>query len=636
MRRKKERLTIPFHKWGNGESPQDLIDRWKEKLFPVKTIPDDVRLCRSFHDFIAFDIETTGFNPRSNEMFSYSMCDMSGNAHVYRTPGTRKRHWRKPIEQLQDFLSSETKIPIVHNALFEWYFLGYKYQIRPIYRYFHDTIIMSRICMSNARSHALKDLSFDLAGWDTDVDDQVEKHGIGGYHLIDRDLFDTYQIYDVQRTILLFQLFYNEIASSDKLIEEYIINLMMVWVCIDMRSRGMYLDREGTENLKQTLIDGVSGAEIDFYKEYGSRINLGSTKQVSKALYTDMKYPVKKKTKSGANSTGKDTIQLLSEEFPDDIVIDALRRYRTYKTALGYIKQYEESGQLLEDNAVHSQLDPNGARATGRFNSTNPNMQNVGSGKSKDNKYSVKLRKCFKARPGYKMYLIDYSGIELRLAADHCNDTNMIGIINRDENGHEVYATCMFPNYPTMEKSEQEKTYKACKNGHFGMIYGAGKNKLMNTLSLKSYAVESGLNRYAQDHLPLRYFADSAIKAVEEVGYVKTIFDRKLWVNPEMAYEGSNYIIQGTAAGVLKRGLYAVWVYTLNNPDLGINLLLTIHDEIIFEIPLNIVINKRREKKIISDIMKLMTGINHIRVKLDVEAECTISTWNDVKDFKID
>ena len=115
-------------------------------------------------------------------------------------------------------------------------------------------------------------------------------------------------------------------------------------------------------------------------------------------------------------------------------------------------------------------------------------------------------------------------------------------------------------------------------------------------------------------------------------GYVTTAFGRKLYIPRNKPYIGANYVIQGTAAGILKRGQNKVYRYLKSEWNNDIKMVLPIHDELIIQYPKKLL---RYKDRILKTISQLMTDIPEISIRLDVEWKVTRKSWDEAKEIKV-
>ena len=614
----------------------------------------------SFKDHYAFDVETTGLRPHNGDrIFSFCIADYKGNVDVYQMNNRGKK-------VLKEFWADKTKQKVMHHGKFDMSFLKYHDVPIPKGTIIHDTMIASQMLRNLAPTHSLDGLAWELCGYPKDLDSDIKKEGkaLGGYDKIPKKKMTKYQIADGQRTMLLHQGFLPEILESPALYQDYLVEMELIFVTMRLEEYGIYIHRKNCNNLINHLNEELDYINDEAYELLGYRANIASNQQLQSILFKRLNLPPLKVTKNGP-SCDMDTINYLRESHPHPI-LDLILKHRTYTKGVAMLNSYLELAGMTKEGKLFPTINTNGAKKTGRESSTNPNLQNVSKSTNPRNPYTVAARKAFKAPPRHILFLVDYSGIEMRLIVDACNQKELMKIIKVGGDVHMPAVECFYgskfsnrercikhmiktnkENKKIIKKNvkkygreqgleESWKIFKkvlrgAAKNAHFGMAYGASLAKLANTLSLSIIDTKIGFDRYAEKYPEVAYFTQNIAKEVKEKGYVITAFGRKLYVNKRKAYMGANYKIQGTAGGVIKRAQIKVDKWTSKYyPEIRINI--PIHDEIIMSYPLKYI---NKQKFLLPKISKLMTNIPGIKVRLDVEWKRTLTTWDKAKEIEV-
>jgi len=253
------------------------------------------------------------------------------------------------------------------------------------------------------------------------------------------------------------------------------------------------------------------------------------------------------------------------------------------------------------------------------------------------NPFPVPARKCFKCKPKHVLYFVDYAGLQMRLIADSCGEEEMIGIINKNGDIHELATELFYSGLEKpkilkklLSKREWKKYRNAGKNTHFAIPFGAGVKQASKTLNLPLDIAYIGVETYCLRYPKVAYYSKFQIEQVRRFGYVLTPFGRKLYVPQDKAYIGANYYIQGAEAGLMKRALIRVNKYFEKEWNDRLKLVLDIYDEVIFSCPVDLV---KYESEYIKNVSTLMTDIKEIKVRLDVEWKKSESTWYNAKEI---
>lgn len=586
----------------------------------------------------SFDVETTGFDYYGDDtIFAFCIGNMKGKVKNYRLDGKWGYDAGEAEKILQNFWFDTSIEKIMHNAKFDYSFvcehlkkLGKR--IPPITK-IHDTMMMSRLLRNLAPSHALDYLAWELGEYDRSLDAVIKKQGnaLGGYQNIPGHLMDVYQKRDGERTALLFQTFYPHIKKDVKLYKDYLVEMELIKTTQRMEKHGILVDKNNCTKLIKWLMRELDDIQAEIKKMTGEFINLNSDASVARILYRKLQMPILKYTPTNQPATDKNTLSRLRETNPHPIH-DLIEKQRSYTKGIAMIESYLKFSR--HTGYIHPNINTNKAR-TGRESSENPNLQNVSKNAALLNKFPVPARRAFRAPPGSVLYLVDYSGIELRLIIDQCGDLELIDMINEGIDIHDLFCQYWFSDnvYKNLKDLKRKDVLRGGgKNANFGLAYGASPFKLSSTLGLNLAETLEGYKRICDRFPKIAFFTKNLMDVIREQGYVLTPFGRRLYVPKDKIYAGSNYLIQGTAAGVLKRAQIKVDKYCRIVLKDNVHIVIPVHDELILEYKRKL-FNKRHV--ILPKISRLMTNIPEIKVKLDVEWKVTYTNWSSAKKVDI-
>jgi DNA polymerase-1 len=319
-------------------------------------------------------------------------------------------------------------------------------------------------------------------------------------------------------------------------------------------------------------------------------------------------------------------------------IFDLILKQRSYTKGVSMIASYLKASE--RDSILYPHINTNPTN-TGRESSNNPNMQNISKEIALKTRFPVPARRGFRARPGHILVLGDYAGIEMRLIIEHTGEPELVELIQRNGDPHDLAAQIFYGElYTVPEKAcaftreiDPKRAKKvmrtAAKNAQFALAYGAGLQKIADTLMLSVVQAKPGHEAYCRRFPRVAGYTRKMARQAELTGKITTPFGRHLRIRADKPAAASNYMIQGTAAGILKRAQVRVDEY-LRNADTDIRMLLPIHDELIFEVP-------RRELSqlpiVLREIERRMTEMSEIRVPLAVEWKMTNYTWDKAKEF---
>ncbi|HVG08636.1 MAG TPA: DNA polymerase I [Thermoanaerobaculia bacterium] len=355
-------------------------------------------------------------------------------------------------------------------------------------------------------------------------------------------------------------------------------------VLLGMEEAGILLDPGYLGAMSEELGTELAQLEEEIYRQAGERFNLGSPQQLGTILFEKMGLPVLKRTqKTKSYSTGAETLEdLAGRGYP---IAQLLLRYRE----LSKLKStYVDALPLLValDGRIHTRFNQ-AVAATGRLSSTNPNLQNI----PIRTELGQRIRKAFVAAPGHVLLVADYSQIELRILAHIAQEQELIRAFAAGEDIHRSTAAVVFSVSPELVTSEQRR---AAKTINFGILYGMSAFGLGQALSIPSREAEVFIKAYLDRYAGVRTYVEETQKSAEKEGKVETLYGRVRWL-PDIQSKNRNLRenarrmainarIQGTAADLLKLAMIAT-DRRLKKEHPDARLLLTVHDELVLEVP---------------------------------------------------
>lgn len=580
---------------------------------------------------LSVDTETTGLEPWNGHYpFVITLADEQGNtvfarllpgekgadpekgASDCRLPGSLERLGHLPsegrwavrgaikgletIEAIKRVLSNPNVVKIFHNAKFDRMMLRHAgFEINGP---FHDTMIMARLVFPDIQSVSLKSLArflFKVKYQSEEaLHDWFRTSGTKKFYHAPGEILEPYASDDAKYTMALFRGLHPKIRG--RTYELYLHELQLVDIIIRMETRGMLCDLGYAKKQAHACraYQAVRQERVD--RLNGGAINLNSPKQLQGLLFEKLqlhrtlspedrsRYESILRTPNGSYSTKREVLKIYKHPVIQDIM-----EYRMFGKMGG---TYFEKFLTLADRGgvIHPTFWQSGTR-TGRFSGSNPSFQTIPSITSGrlldfDRDKLPNVRQCFITRPGYHMYAPDFSQIELRIAAWYAGEERMIQAFIDGEDIHDATTKAIFPDSWEDEDhpgkiDKPKRTF--CKMVNFGVLYGMGIGKLSSDLGVPIERARSFLARYFSTYPGLRELMRKCQADIAVKGYVESIYGRQFRPDISKAYKGLNYLIQGTAADVMKRSL--IRLDTLRkNMDLDLYILNTVHDEMIFEI----------------------------------------------------
>ena len=449
----------------------------------------------------------------------------------------------------------------------------------------HDTLLESYVLEVHER-HELGMLAQRHCGWTMLGYDDVTGKGVGRIAFTSVDVARATE-YVAQRTdcaLALHTLMHPRIESDEKLHFIYgSIEMPALPVLWRMERNGVLLDRQKLEAQSHEIGKEILSLEQKAYEAAGQPFNLGSPKQIQEILFERQKLPVKKKTPSGQPSTDEDSLAELALDHPLPKLILEHRALSKLKST--YTDKLPKSINPATGR-VHTTYSQTTA-VTGRLSSNEPNLQNI----PIRTPAGRRIRECFIAPPGSKILSADYSQIELRIMAHLSGDENLRRAFRDGEDVHRATAAEVFGVPLSAVEPDHRRVAKVI---NFGLIYGMSSFGVAQNLGIDRGTAQTYVERYFARFPGAKRYMDETRKRAKEVGYVETVFGRRLWL-PELrsgapvrrqAAERAaiNAPMQGTAADLIKLAMIAVQNF-LERERLKTLLIMQVHDELVLEVP---------------------------------------------------
>jgi DNA polymerase-1 len=477
----------------------------------------------------------------------------------------------------------------------------------------HDTLLQSYVLESH-RSHDMDSLAQRHLGEKTVTYEEVCGKGVHQitFDQVNLETATNYAAEDADITLRLHHAMYPAIAADEKLLKIYRdIEMPAMHALAVMERNGILIDVPKLAAQAQVVGQRLLDLEKQIHELAGQPFNIQSPKQIAEILFGKLELPVVKKTPSGAPSTDEEVLQKLAENFP------LPARILDYRSLAKLQSTYIEKLPRMvnpKTGRVHTSYSQ-AVAVTGRLASSDPNLQNI----PVRTEEGRKIREAFIAKPGAVMVSADYSQIELRIMAHIAEDESLLKAFAAGEDIHKATAAEMF-HVDLKDVTSEQRRYAKVIN--FGLIYGMSAFGLAGNLGIERSAAQQYIDTYFARYPGVAdYMAQTRISA-KELGYVETVFGRRLWL-PEirsangMRRQGAeraaiNAPMQGTAADLIKLAMIAVQTWLEQN-KLETRMLLQVHDELVLEVPEN-------ELELVKKHLPgLMTDVAALKVPLLVE-----------------
>lgn len=357
------------------------------------------------------------------------------------------------------------------------------------------------------------------------------------------------------------------------------IELPLVRILRAMERVGVRLDVEAFEEVAKAVRKELRELEEQIYELAGERFLISSPQQLGRILFEKLGLPKRRRGKTGY-STDARVLQAIRDTHP---IVPLIERYRELATL---IKTYlDVLPKLVDDRSrLHTTFVQTAAQ-TGRLSSTNPNLQNV----PVRTELGRQIRRCFCAEEGWFLISADYSQIELRVLAWAAGEEALAEIFARGEDVHTATAAEVF-GVPT--SAVDERLRSKAKMVNYGIVYGLTDYGLADRLNIPREEAREFIDAYFSRFPKVAQFIADTVSKAKQAGYVRTAFGR--WrplpelssPNQQLRAAGErlaiNTVVQGTAADIIKLAMIGCY-NALAQEGLSTRLLLTIHDELLFE-----------------------------------------------------
>jgi DNA polymerase-1 len=488
-----------------------------------------------------------------------------------------------------------------------------------------DTMVASYLLDAGQRNHNLDDLALDYLGHSTIKISELIGSGKNQKRM---DEVPVQKVSDYAGEDALLPVRLHPILAK-KLDEKQLtelftkVELPLIDVLVDLEYTGIKVDVARLAELSQEYGRRLEELEREIHGLAGHAFNIASPKQLQEVLFRELGLPVVKKTPKTGPSTDAEVLEELARLHPLPAKLLEYRQYAklksTYVDALPALV-HPSTGRV---HASFNQV----VTATGRLSSSDPNLQNI----PVRTEIGREIRSAFiPGEKGWTLLAADYSQIELRILADFCGDERLCEAFARDEDIHARVAS-QVNNVPLEQVTPAMR--REAKAVNFGVIYGQSAFGLARALGIEQDAAARFIDGYFEGYPRIEEFLEQVLAECAKTGYVKTILGRRRaieGVRPNAGRQRNlaertaiNTVIQGSAADLIKLAMIAI-SRRLKGEDLSARMLLQIHDELIFEVPLP---NLPPLARLVSEEM---AGVWNLKVPLKVDLKSGLN-WADAE-----
>jgi len=579
------------------------LDAWVDKLRSA--------------ELIAFDTETTSIDAMRADIVGLSLAVETGEACyipvAHDFPGAPAQLPRELVlAKLKPIFEDPARPKLGQHA---------KYDINMLSHYGivlqglkHDSMLESYVWNATATRHDMDSLARKYLGYETIKYEEVAGKGAKqiSFSQVDLDTACRYAAEDADITLRLHRALWPLLEHVPRLRSVYEdIEIPLVPVLAGMEQRGVLIDVASLRLQSQQLGKRMLELQQQAWKTAGHDFSLDSPKQLQSVLFDELGLPAKLRTPTGQPSTNEEALEAIADEHPlPRLILDyrGLAKLRSTYT--------EKLAEIVNPRTgrVHTSYHQ-GAVATGRVSSSDPNLQNI----PVRTEEGRRIRQAFIAPPGWKVMAADYSQIELRIMAHLSGDEGLMRAFQEGGDVHRATAAEVFGLAPEEVSANQRRAAKAI---NFGLMYGMSAFGLARQLGVDRGEASDYMARYFARYPGVHAFMDATREQAHRDGYVETIFGRRLYLenltNRNQALRAGaeraavNAPMQGSAADIIKRAMISVAAWLKGRDDA--HMLMQVHDELVFEVHEDAVDEVR------AAVVARMSGAAELRVPLLVEA----------------
>jgi DNA polymerase-1 len=601
------------------------IDRSKYEC--VRTLPRLKEWITRAHEagVVAVDTETTSLDPMTAHLCGFSLA-VAPNEACYVPIGHKKDGGgdglfdaglaadqikeEDALAVLKPLLEDNSILKVAQNMKYDWLVFAQRgIQIDG----YDDTMLISYVLDAGTGGHGMDDLAKRWLNHDT-----IHFHHVAGqgksqvtFDCVAIDKATEYAAEDADVTLRLWSALKPRLAAERVTTVYETLERAMPQVLARMERRGISIDRQVLSRLSGEFAQKQGALEEEIKQLAGEPLNPGSPKQLGDILFGKMNLPGGTKTKTGQWSTGARELEELAEQghaLPRKILdwrqVSKLRS--TYTEALPtYVNP--------TTHRVHTSY-ALAATSTGRLSSSDPNLQNI----PIRTEEGRKIRRAFVAAPGMKLVSADYSQIELRLLSEVAEVPTLRQAF---KDGIDIHAMTASEMFGVPVKDMPADIRRRAKAINFGIIYGISAFGLANQLNIEREEAGAYIKKYFERFPGIRDYMDETREFCRANGYVLTLFGRKCHYpdikasNPSIRSFNEraaiNARLQGSAADIIRRAMMRM-EGALAKDKLSAQMLLQVHDELIFEVP------EGEVKKTIPIVKSVMEDAPHPAVSLQV------------------
>ncbi len=580
---------------------------------------------------LAIDTETTGLTPAKAGLVGISLSTEVGKGayipvghtsaptDLFSAPAPsggsqdiKQLPLKDVIAALKPVLEDDTVLKIGHNVKYDWQMLAaHGIEMKPC----DDTMLISYVLDGSSHGHGMDELAEILCGHTTIKYDDVTGTGKKriSFAQVPIPAALNYAAEDAEITMRLHAILKPRLAQ-EKMVSVYEdIERPLIPVIARMELTGIKVDTAVLKELSRDFGERLAVLETEIHKLAGHPFNVASPKQMGAVLFDELGLQGGSKTKTGEWSTAVDVLEDLAEKNPIVQKILDWRQLAKLKSTYSDTLQEEINPKT---GRVHTSFHMTGT-STGRLASSDPNLQNIPI-KTEEGR---KIRAAFVADEGCLLLSVDYSQVELRLAAEMAGVAALKQAFRDKVDIHTLTASQVFGVPLDKVTSELRRSAKAV---NFGIIYGISGWGLAKQLGCPPNEANDFIRRYLTRFPEISTYMEEKKEEARKFGFVRTLYGRKIFIaNINSKTQGwragaerqaINAPLQGTAADIMKKAM-ARLPAALEKAGLKARMLLQVHDELVIEAP------EKEVEETARVVREVMENVAALGVPLDAEAD---------------
>jgi len=511
------------------------------------------------------------------------------------------------LVRLQPWLENPARAKLGQNIKYDRHvFANHDIEVRG---YQHDTMLQSYV-LEVHKPHGLASLAERHVGRSGINYEDLCGKGASQikFNQVEIAKASEYACEDSDQTMDVHRALWPQLEANDKLRFIYELEIQSSEGLYRIERNGVLIDGPMLAKQSGELGARILQLETEAHALAGQIFNLSSPKQIGEIFFTKLGLPVVKKTATGAPSTDEEVLEKLAEDYPLPAKILAHRGLSKLKGT--YTDKLAQLA-LPRTGRVHTHY-AQAVAVTGRLSSTDPNLQNIPVKTAEGRR----VREAFVAAPGCVIASADYSQIELRIMAHISEDEALLRAFNDGLDVHRATAAEVFGVAVDQVSSEQRRYAKVI---NFGLIYGMSSYGLARNLGIENKAAAAYIDKYFQRYPGVKTYMDETKLSAKSKGYVETVFGRRLYLPEINSPNGPrrsgaeraaiNAPMQGTAADLIKLSMVKVQ-QVLDTESRGTKMIMQVHDELVFEVPL------AEQEWVRIEIPRLMASVAQLKVPL--------------------